>query len=295
MIAMTLEQLRIFIAVAEREHLTQAALALHLTPSAVSSAVRTLEERYSVALFHRTGRRIELTETGRAFLSEAKATVARAKEAELFLAEVGDLRRGSLTLHASQTIASYWLPPVLMQLHSKHPGLELRVTAANTELVAAAVIDGAAEIGLVEGTIESVLLSQQVVARDRLVIVARPDHPLAQRHNVERDDLLAARWVLREAGSGTRSVLTSALDAKPGQLTVELTLPSNEAVRAAVRTGPFLGALSELIVQADIDAGRLVKLDFTLPEREFLLLRHRERHRSKASLAFEGLVKAQGR
>ncbi|MBD9374664.1 LysR family transcriptional regulator [Rhizobium sp. ARZ01] len=292
---MTLEQLRIFIAVAEREHLTQAALALHLTPSAVSSAVRTLEDRYSVALFHRTGRRIELTETGRAFLTEAKATVTRAKEAELFLAEVGDLRRGSLSLHASQTIASYWLPPVLMQLHSKHPGLELRVTAANTELVAAAVIDGAAEIGLVEGAIDSVLLSQQVVARDRLVIVARPDHPLAQRHDIERDDLLAARWVLREAGSGTRSVLTSALDAKPGELTVELALPSNEAVRAAVRTGPFLGALSELIVQPDIDAGRLVKLDFTLPEREFLLLRHRERHRSKASLAFEEMAKVQAR
>jgi len=292
---MTLEQLRIFIAVAEREHLTQAALALHLTPSAVSSAIRTLEERYAVALFHRTGRRIELTETGRAFLAEARATVARAREAELFLAEVGDLKRGSLALHASQTIASYWLPPVLMQLHSRHPGLELHVTAANTELVTAAVIDGAAEIGLVEGAIESALLSQQVVARDRLVIAARPDHPLAPRRGIERDELLAARWILREAGSGTRSVLTSALDAEPGHLTVELTLPSNEAVRAAVRTGPFLGALSELIVQADIDAGRLVKLDFTLPEREFLMLRHRERHRSKASIAFEDLVKPQAR
>src|SRR5690349_20551224 len=134
MIVMTLEQLRIFIAVAEREHLTQAALSLHLTPSAVSSAIRTLEERYSVALFHRTGRRIELTETGHAFLAEAKATVARARETELFLAEVGDLRRGSLTLAASQTIASYWLPPVVMRLHQRYPGVDLRVSAANTEL-----------------------------------------------------------------------------------------------------------------------------------------------------------------
>ena len=70
---MTLEQLRIFVAVAEREHLTQAADALHLTPSAVSSAVRVLEDRYGIALFHRTGRRIELTEAGLAFLPEAKA------------------------------------------------------------------------------------------------------------------------------------------------------------------------------------------------------------------------------
>ena len=65
---MTLEQLRIFVAVADREHLTQAAEALHLTPSAVSSAIRVLEDRYGLALFHRTGRRIELTDAGLAFL-----------------------------------------------------------------------------------------------------------------------------------------------------------------------------------------------------------------------------------
>lgn len=290
---MTLEQLRIFIAVAEREHLTQAAHALHLTPSAVSSAIRVLEERYMVALFDRTGRRIELTDAGRAFLVEAKATVARSQQAELFLAEIGSLVRGSLTIQASQTIASYWLPPVLMLLHAQHPGLDLRVAAANTERVAGAVIEGAAEIGLVEGEVESVLLSQQVVARDRLVIVARPDHPLAGRPNVARDELLAARWVLREPGSGTRSVLTSALNAAPGEFALELTLPSNEAVRAAVRAGPFLGALSELIVQPDIESGRLVPLAFELPERNFVMLRHRERHRSKASLAFEALAKGQ--
>lgn len=98
---MTFEQLAIFIAVAEREHLTQAAEAIHLTPSAVSSAIKNLEAYHGVELFHRVGRRIELTQIGKTFLTEAKATLARVHAAELMLSELGGLRRGRLTLCAS--------------------------------------------------------------------------------------------------------------------------------------------------------------------------------------------------
>lgn len=93
---MTFEQLRIFIEVAEREHLTRAAEAIGLTPSAVSSAIKTLEAFYNVELFHRVGRSIELTESGRVFLGEAKATMARVRNAELILAEMGGLTRSTL-------------------------------------------------------------------------------------------------------------------------------------------------------------------------------------------------------
>ena len=86
---MTLEQLRIFIAVAEREHLTRAAEALNLSPSAVSAAIHALEARYGVNLFDRIGRRIELSQTGRVFLQEAKATQASAQLAELARFEGG--------------------------------------------------------------------------------------------------------------------------------------------------------------------------------------------------------------
>ena len=77
---MTLEQLRIFIAVAEREHVTQAARELNLTQSATSAAVSALEARYDTKLFDRIGRRIALTEAGRRFLVEARAVLSRAAE-----------------------------------------------------------------------------------------------------------------------------------------------------------------------------------------------------------------------
>jgi DNA-binding transcriptional LysR family regulator len=75
---MTLEQLRIFIAVAEQQHVTRAAGELNLTQSATSSAIAALEGRYGIKLFDRVGRGIVLTQTGRDFLGEARAVVARA-------------------------------------------------------------------------------------------------------------------------------------------------------------------------------------------------------------------------
>ena len=284
---MTLEQLRIFIAVAEREHLTRAADALNLTPSAVSSAIRVLEERYATALFHRTGRRIALTEAGLAFLPEAKATLARAESANLFLTEIGGLKRGTLALAASQTAGGYWLPPRLMRFRQSYPAIDIRMMGGNTEQVADAILDGRAELGFVEGAVDHSALSQRVVARDRVVVVAPFGHPLAGKA-VTPDDLARARWVLREPGSGTRSALTSVLD--EALLDIALSLPSNEAVRSAVLSGDALTAVSEFVVRDDLSAGRLVPIAFDLPERAFRLLRHKERYRSKAALAFEDLL-----
>src|ERR1700716_1710932 len=108
---MTLEQLRIFIAVAEKQHVTQAANELHLTKSATSAAIAALEARYGIKLFDRIGRGIVLTQTGRYFLNEAREVVARAQAAGPGLGDLARRRRGSLTLAASQTVANYWLPP----------------------------------------------------------------------------------------------------------------------------------------------------------------------------------------
>ncbi len=124
---MTLEQLRIFVAVAERQHVTAAARALNLTQSAVSNALAALEERHGIHLFDRVGRGVVLNENGRLFLGEAQAVLARVRLAEAALADLGGLRRGRLAVFASQTIAGYWLPERLVRFHENHPAVELDV------------------------------------------------------------------------------------------------------------------------------------------------------------------------
>src|SRR5215469_327710 len=195
---MTLDQLGIFVAVAERQHMTRAAEALNLTQQAVSAAIVALENAHATALFHRVGRRIELTQAGRLFLDEARAVLARAAAAELALAELGGLKRGTLAVQASQTIASYWLPQRLVTFHRTYPEIALRVGIGNTAQVAKAVIDGAAEIGFVEGTIDEPTLACEWLSEDRMVVVVAPAHPWAERDRVAPHELLEGEWVLRE-------------------------------------------------------------------------------------------------
>src|SRR5271154_2058800 len=139
---MTLEQLRIFVAVAEREHVTQGARDINLTQSATSASITTLEARYATKLFDRVGRRIALTEAGRLFLVEAKAVLARAAAAETVLVDLAGLKRGSLTLAASQTVANYWLPQVIHRYQSRYPGIALKLSIGNTEQVSVLVHEG---------------------------------------------------------------------------------------------------------------------------------------------------------
>ncbi|HET9149566.1 MAG TPA: LysR substrate-binding domain-containing protein [Alphaproteobacteria bacterium] len=285
---MTFDQLRIFVAVAEREHMTRAAEALGIAQSAVSAAVSSLEARHGVPLFHRVGRRIELTEAGRLFLVEAKAVLMRAETAERALQEFGTLQRGTLAVHASQTIASYWLPGHLVRFHRAYPQVDVRLAVGNTAQVAEAVKAGSAELGFVEGMVDDPALSEQTISGDRLVIVVGVEHPWAKRKRVEPADLAEAEWVVREPGSGTRSEFETALrliGIKPRRLKIALELPSNEAVRSAVVAGAGVTAISELVVEALIRLGRMHKVGFDLPPRSFHVLRHRERYRSKAAQA----------
>ncbi|MDF2997782.1 MAG: LysR family transcriptional regulator [Xanthobacteraceae bacterium] len=290
---MTLEQLRIFIAVAERQHVTKAARALNLAQSAASHAIATLEARHDTKLFDRIGRRIELTEAGEAFLAEARAVLARVERAELALSEFGTLQRGTLVVQASQTIASYWLPRHLVAFRRRHPQISIRLTVGNTAQVAAAVESGTAELGFVEGAVEKTHFASVPVARDQLIIVVSPEHPWAERKDVTVSELMEAEWVLREPGSGTRSAFEDAMRVACAQdraLRIALELPSNEAVRAAVEAGMGATALSASVAASSIEAGLLCQVHFHLPEREFHVLRHSNRVLSRAAGALLAMV-----
>lgn len=290
---MTLEQLRIFVAVAERQHVTRAAEALNIAQSAASASIAALEGRHGAKLFHRVGRRIELTEAGALFLVEARAVLARAEAAELVLSELGGLKRGTLTVQASKTIASYWIPRHLVAFHLAHPGIDVRLGVGNTAEVAAAVRHGSAELGFVEGEIDDPMLQSRVVARDQLVIVVGPEHPWANGAPLSPARLVDSEWVLREPGSGTRSVLEAALDGfgiSPASLRVTLELPTNESVRAAVEAGMGATALSASVAAPSLEAGLLHAVGLALPERNFHVVQQVERYRTRAADALLALM-----
>ena len=290
---MTLDQLRIFVEVAEREHMTRAAENLRRTQSAVSGAIQSLEARHKVSLFHRIGRRIELTQEGRFFLEQARAVLRTAEAAELALLELRGLKRGLINIHASQTTGAYWLPERLVHFHSENPDIDIKLSIGNTDQVASAVASGSAEIGFIEGAIYQPDLLAQQVDLDQLVIVVGTAHPWKRLRRIKNNELTQTKWVLRERGSGTRSVFEQALlrlDLRPEQLDVTLELPSNEAVIAAVASGAGATAISRVAVQSALLLKSLHVVPFERLERPFVLLRHKDRNLGSAARAFVTMI-----
>ncbi len=183
----------------------------------------------------------------------------------------------------------------LVAFRRAHPGIDIRLNIGNTAQVAAAVRDGAAELGFVEGVIDDPVLTVEQIARDQLIVVVGPEHPWSMIDHLKPGRLIESDWVLREPGSGTRSVFEAALERFglfPAALRVALELPSNEAVRSAVEAGMGATAISASVASPSLEAGLLHHVTLTLPERDFLVLRHAGRYRTRAGSALLEIISA---
>jgi|TARA_B100000678_G_scaffold277897_1_gene272131 DNA-binding transcriptional LysR family regulator len=223
-------------------------------------------------------------------LVEARGVLARASAAETVLDEFGGLKRGTLRVVASQTIAAYWLPPILAAFRERYPMLDVELAIGNTEQAAARVHDGEADFGIVEGQVDDPALAHWPIGEDRLLLVGGDPFDDAC---IDAAWLRRARWVRRESGSGTRSTLDRyllGLGIDPDTLDVVLTMPSNESVRTAVEAGAGVAVLSALVVTPAIKSGTLHAAPIAFEPRRFFGLRHKERYRTKAADALLALI-----
>jgi len=285
---MTLDQLRIFVEVAERGHVTHAAKALGMSQSAASAAIASLESAYGIKLFDRVGRGIRLTDNGRVFLTEARGVLGRVSMARTVLQDLAGNPTGPVAIAASQTIATYWLPRRLAAFHAANPRVQFNVVIRNSNEVENAVVEGQANIGLVEGPTQHPALVRKQIDHDQIVLVVASDQPPIPVIGRGRLDLRAMTWVIREAGSGTRRVFEDLVKREGlslDDLDISLVLPSNEAVREAIEAGAGATIISRHVVASAMAAGRLKEIPFKLPQREYALVRHRERHASPAQKA----------
>ncbi|MBW4492128.1 MAG: LysR family transcriptional regulator [Oscillatoria princeps RMCB-10] len=306
MAAMTLDQLRIFLAVAEHLHFTRAAEALYITQPAVSAAVQSLEEGYGVKLFHRIGRHIEITEAGKLLEVEAQKILDQVALTERGLRELNGLQRGELKLGSSLTIGNYWLPKKISQFKIRHPGVSVNCTLANTEDICAGTATGLFDLGLVEGEVKPSLkkcLEEEIVGSDRLQIVVGQSHPWFERAEISLTDLTETAWVMREPGSGTQQRFEEALQnwgVTTAELNVILVFNSGEMVKAVVESGVGAAAISELMVKKEIQLGTLRSIPVTNSSngsgptleivRPFLKLKHRDRFQTRLARAFEQML-----
>jgi DNA-binding transcriptional LysR family regulator len=275
----TLRQLEVFLAVAHFENITRAADSLAMSQSAASSALSGLEQQFAIQLFDRIGKRLQINELGRLLRPQAEALLERAGELQRELA--GEQAVGQLAIGATLTIGNYLAVELIARFMEQHQG-SVSLHVANTAEIACKVANFDLDVGLIEGDLQHPELELIPWREDELVVFCAPQHPLAQREQLQDADLLGAEWILREPGSGTRQAFDRAMLGILPQLRVLLELQHTEAIKRAVEQQLGIACLSRIALEDAFDAGRLVPL--AVPQRQFrrqlYLLLHRQKYRS---------------
>lgn len=277
----TLKQLQVFLAIASHENVSRAALQLSLSQSAASTALKELEQHFDLALFDRIGKRLQLSEAGHLFRPRAAALLTQARELENALLqrdEVGELKVG-----ATLTIGNYVAIGIMAEFMQQHPRARVELDVENTAAIARKVANYELDIGLIEGELQDDVLDVSHWRDDELCLFCAPDHPLAKQKQLSDRQLLAAAWIVRERGSGTRQAFDRAMTGILPELHIKLELQHTEGIKRAVEAGLGIGCLSTLTLQEAFRRGSLIPLQ--APQRnwtrQFYIILHKDKYRSR--------------
>lgn len=281
---MTLEQLRIFVIVAQKEHIIQASKELNLSQSAVSSAIGQLEEKYQIKFFNRIGRNIFLNSEGKIFLKEAIKILAQVKATNDILNDIKGANIGTISISCSQTIGNYWIAPKIAKYRKKFPKIEIQVTITNSESALDLVEMGKVDIGVIEAEFKSDKIISKAIDGDKLYLIANPNYGFIEKSFYSKEDIENIRFITRERGSGTRQNLEQFLAFYGLGLSgnnIAMVLSSNEAVLSAVEAGMGMAILSGLVIQRSLANLQVKCFDMVGIKREFHIIKRKDNSSSR--------------
>ena len=278
----SLKQVSVFLKVAHYENISRAADDLSMSQSAVSSSLADFERHYDMQLFDRKGKKLQLNELGRALRPEAQALFEQAESFEQLLQQENTVP--ALRVGATLTIGNYLAVGIMAQYMKQHVGAQVKLHVANTARISEQVQNFELDIGLIEGELQNSALKVIPWLEDELVVFCSPTHPLARRKKLNDKDLLAATWILRESGSGTRQTFDRAMTGLLSQINVGLELEHTEAIKRAVAVDLGIGCLSRVALSEAFARGSLMPLK--VPQRDlrrrFYFILHRQKYLSSA-------------
>lgn len=258
---MNLHHLKVFLAVAQAGSISAGAQRLHISQPAVTREIRELEASLGLALFDRHPRGVRPTEGGQRLLQFAERIFTLEQAAERDLRDFASLGQGELQLGASATLGAYLLPPLLNSFRQQHPQVFVDLRVSNTREVTQQLDDGSIALGFVEGPFPTADYAHHLLARDRLLPVVGPAHPLAGRRDLRAAELQQYELYMREPGSGARASIEQAYRAHGLEARAALVGGGTEPLKRLIAGGHGIAWLSQLVIEEELADGRLRPLD----------------------------------
>lgn len=240
-------RLEVFNTVAKRLNFTKAAEELFITQPAVTKHIHEIESYFKTKLFERNGTKIKLTPAGETLLQHTEELFALHRNIEFEMSSLAHQSKGKLRIGASTTVAQYVLPPLLAAFHKKMNGIKINLDTNNTEEIETALLNKQIDLGIIEGFSKSRSIKYEVFLKDKIVLVANSNHPLAKKQSIKPEELKQIPLLLREPGSGTLEVIAHALKSvsiKIAQLKTEMQLASTESMKQYILHSDCMAFLS---------------------------------------------------
>jgi len=284
---MTLEDLRVFAAVAAERSFSRAARKLRRTQPAVSQAIRRLEDAAGERLIDRSLRDGTLTDAGDVLLEYASRILRLADEAAGAVADLRDVKRGRVLIGANEG-GVHAVLPLIAAFHGRHPEILVEVRRLPARQMAQEVLLRTVDFGILTFTPTDRELHTLLLGHDELVLLVRPDHPLAGRRQITMEEMGRQTVVAHNDPSPARERVLRLYERRQAPLNIRLSLPSLDAIKRAIDLGLGVALLPRRCAQGEIARGQLVEI--RVPElrspRALRLVYRRDGDRSHAAQAW---------
>jgi DNA-binding transcriptional LysR family regulator len=289
---MEIDELKVFLAVADSRSFTKAAAMTYRTQSAVSQAIRRLEEDLGERLFDRSVKDGQLTEAGVLLAEHARQILALFDRASVAVRDLRDLKRGRVRVGSNEA-SMHVLVPIVARLHQQFPRVLVDVQRMSSRQIAASLADGSIDFGVLTFDPKQSELKFVSLGRDELVLLVPPGHPLAKRKVAAERDIADLPIVAHSDPSPARSRVLSYFEGRQEALDIRVSMSSLDAIKHAVESGLGVAILPRSCAAGELAGGRLVALE--LPHlamrRELRLAYSGKRDLSRAAAAFLAAVK----
>jgi len=256
---MDINQLEVFLAVAQEKSFSRAAETLHRTQPAVSQAIRRLESELGEVLFDRSSKDGTLTAAGRVLLDFSQQMLNLRHHAHSAIRELRDLNRGKLSLGANEyTVMS--LLPLIPIFRARHPHIKIEVKRSLASRIPSEIIGRGVEIGIVTFKPNDPAIKSLPLVADEIALIVAPDHPLAANKIVSVRELGAEAFIAHNVPSPYREKVIRTFEKHRTPLNISMEMPTIESIKRLVEQGMGVALVPRLAAQIEIERKQLVGL-----------------------------------
>jgi DNA-binding transcriptional LysR family regulator len=256
----TLPQLSVFEAVARLGSFTKAAEELYMAQPTVSVQMKKLADTVGLPLIEQVGKRIRLTDAGRVLHAGCLEIFGTLSGVERSLSDLRGLETGQLQLAVSNT-GEYFAPRILAEFVKRHPRVDVKLQIHNRSSLLERMSRNLDDLYLFAGVPEDRDIVSHTLLPNPVVPFAHADHPLAREKNIPFERFAAEPFLIREAGSGARSMAREIFETHGLEPRVRMELSSNEAIKQAIIAGLGVSIMSRYTLGLDLPHEQLAVLD----------------------------------